>query len=77
MFCTSKDLSGERLMARRKPKSKPAFEVFNVLYEDGSRSSNRRVSSKLLDDRFGDDPIDLARLAIEEQDQNISVILLI
>ncbi len=60
-------------MARRKAKSKPAFEVFNVVYMDGSLSSNRRVSSKFLDDRFGEDPIDLARRAIEEQDQAIAV----
>ena len=59
-------------MARRKPKTRPAFEVFNVVYADGSLSSNRRVSSEFLDDRFGEDPIDLARAAIEAQDRQVA-----
>ena len=59
-------------MARRKPKTKPIMEFFNVVYEDGSLSSNRRVSSDLLDDRFGDDPLDLAKAAIEDQDAEIA-----
>ena len=59
-------------MPRKKKSSKPRPVLFNVVYEDGSLTSNRKVSSELLDDRFGDDPMDLARLAIERQDDEIA-----
>ncbi len=56
-------------MARRKPKGKPAaYMAFNVTYEDGSVTSNRRVSTDLLDQSFGDAVLDLARTAIEDQE---------
>ena len=56
-------------MARRKSGSKgAAFLAFNVTYEDGMVTSNRRVSSKLLDQSFGETIQDLARTAIEDQD---------
>ncbi len=49
----------------RKTKGKAAgFTMFNVAYEDGMVTSNRRVSSELLDQSFGDDLQDLARTAI-------------
>ncbi|HEY9163461.1 MAG TPA: hypothetical protein VIN57_02535 [Magnetovibrio sp.] len=60
-------------MARNKAKSKsPTFMVFNVTYEDGSMTSNRRVSSELLDQSFGADLDDLARTAIQDQDNEIA-----
>ena len=60
-------------MARRKSNGKgPAFMMFNVTYEDGTVTSNRRVSSEQLDESFGDDLIDLARTAIESQDNEIA-----
>lgn len=60
-------------MARRKSNSKAAaFVMFNVTYEDGTVTSNRRVSSEQLDESFGDDLIDLARTAIESQDNEIA-----
>jgi hypothetical protein len=59
-------------MARKQKKSKASFEMFNVVYEDGSLSSNRRISSDLLSDPFHTDPMDLARQAIEEQDEEIA-----
>jgi len=59
-------------MARKKKSTKPTQLLFNVVYEDGTLTSNRKVSSELLDDRFGDDPMDLARLAIEQQDDEIA-----
>jgi hypothetical protein len=59
-------------MARKQKKSKAAFEMFNVVYEDGSLSSNRRVSSDLLSDPFHTDPEELLRQAIEEQDNEIA-----
>ncbi|MBT4045581.1 MAG: hypothetical protein HOF11_18935, partial [Rhodospirillaceae bacterium] len=56
-------------MARKKPKGKSAvYMMFNVTYEDGSVTSNRRISNDLLDQSFGDTIDDLARTAIEDQD---------
>ena len=55
-----------------KKKSKPAetgFVLFDVYYQDGSRSSNRRVPRALLGGLDGDEP---ARKAIEEQDDVIA-----
>lgn len=60
-------------MARKKPKGKSAeFSAFNVDYEDGSVTSNRRVSNELLDQRFGDSLDDLVRTALENQDAEIA-----
>jgi hypothetical protein len=57
-------------LARKK--SKPVengYALFDVIYEDGSRSSNRRVSRSILGGLDGDEP---ARTAIEEQDNAIA-----
>ncbi len=60
-------------MARKKTKGKAAgFMMFNVAYEDGSMTSNRRVANELLDQSFGDDLQDLARAAIKDQDNEIA-----
>lgn len=59
-------------MARRKPQTKPKTVLFNVEYEDGALSSNRKVSGELLDSKFGEDPDVLARVAIEEQDRVVA-----
>ncbi len=60
-------------MARNKSKGKgAAFMAFNVTYEDGMVTSNRRVSSELLDQSFGESLQDLARSAIEDQDNKIA-----
>ena len=57
-------------MARKKSKPvESGYALFDVLYEDGSRSSNRRVPRSLLGGLDGDEP---ARVAIEEQDNAIS-----
>jgi len=45
------------------------FVVFNVLYEDGTQTSNRKVPSSELDDLDGDS---LAKPYIEEQDRKIA-----
>nr|WP_052232187.1 hypothetical protein [Methylobacterium sp. ZNC0032] len=45
------------------------FTMFDVVYEDGSRTSKRRVLTSLLGGLDGDEP---ARTAIMEQDQVIS-----
>ncbi len=60
-------------MARRKSGGKgTAFTAFNVTYVDGTMTSNRRVPSELLDQSFGDSLQDLARTAIEDQDNEIA-----
>lgn len=59
-------------MARKDKSKGAAFMMFNVTYEDGMVTSNRRVSSEHLDVSFGDDVMDLARTAIETQDNEIA-----
>ncbi len=60
-------------MARKNSKGKAAgFTIFNVTYEDGTITSNRRVANERLDQSFGDDLLDLARTAIQEQDNEIA-----
>jgi hypothetical protein len=49
-------------MARKKPNPKAAFVLFNVVYEDGSQTSNRKVPSDILGGLDGDEP---ARTVIE------------
>ena len=52
----------------RKPASKAEFVFFDVLYEDGSRRSNRRVPREILGGLDGDGP---ALAVIEAQDRDI------
>jgi hypothetical protein len=60
-------------MARKQPKGKSATQMtFNVTYEDGSMTSNRRIATELLDQKYGDTVMDLARTAIEDQDNEIA-----
>src|SRR3546814_14657015 len=60
-------------MARKKADGRPAaFTMFNVAYEDGTITSNRRVANELLDQSFGDKVLDLARTAIQQQDNAIA-----
>jgi len=53
----------------RKPATRAEFTLFDVIYEDGSQRSNRRVPSELLGGLDGDAP---ARTIIEEQDRLIA-----
>ncbi|GAB4372854.1 MAG: hypothetical protein Kow00114_34530 [Kiloniellaceae bacterium] len=60
-------------MARKKSdRTAAGFTMFNVTYEDGTLTSNRRVANELLDLSFGDDLLDLARTAIQQQDGEIA-----
>ena len=60
-------------MPRKKAKAKnTGHTMFNVTYEDGTVTSNRRVLNDLLDRSFGDSLEDLARNAIEDQDNEIA-----
>jgi hypothetical protein len=53
----------------RKPGSKSEFVLFDVVYDDGSQRSNRRVPKDILDGMDGDEP---ARDVIEAQDREIA-----
>jgi hypothetical protein len=53
----------------RKPATRAEFTFFDVVYEDGSLRSNRRVPSELLGGLDGDEP---ARTFIEQQDRLIA-----
>ena len=53
----------------RKPATREGFVLFDVIYEDGSQRSNRRVPSDILGGLDGDAP---ARAVIEEQDRVIA-----
>jgi hypothetical protein len=56
-------------MSRKKPTAKETFVMFNVTYEDGTQTSNRRVPESILGGLEGDNP---ALAVIEEQDRLIS-----
>jgi hypothetical protein len=53
----------------RKPATRAEYTLFDVIYEDGSRRSNRRVPSEVLGGLDGDAP---ARAVIEEQDRLVA-----
>ena len=61
------DMDG--VIVARKKSVAGDFTLFDVLYEDGSRRSNRRVPSALLGGLDGDEP---ARTHIEAQDAEIA-----
>lgn len=56
-------------MARQKPTARPDFVLFDVLYADGTLTSNRKVPSSALGGLEGDAP---ARAIIEAQDREIA-----
>jgi hypothetical protein len=53
----------------KKPTARNEFVLFNVVYEDGSQRSNRKVPAELLGGLDGDDP---AKAEIEAQDRAIA-----
>lgn len=53
----------------RKPATRAEFVLFDVIYEDGTQKSNRRVPADILDGLEGDAP---AKAEIEQQDREIS-----
>lgn len=56
-------------MGRKKPTVTSGFVLFDVIYEDGAQSSNRKVPAAELGGLDGDLP---ARSIIEMQDRKIS-----
>ncbi|CDP50939.1 hypothetical protein [Paradevosia shaoguanensis] len=53
----------------KKPTARQEFVLFDVIYEDGSQRSNRRVPADVLGGLDGDEP---AREVIMEQDRSIA-----
>ena len=53
----------------KKPAARAEYVLFNVVYEDGSQRSNRKVSADMLGGLDGDDP---AKADIEAQDRAIA-----
>lgn len=53
----------------RKPTARTEFVFFDVIYEDGSQRSNRKVPGEVLGGLDGDEP---ARAEIEAQDRAIA-----
>ena len=56
-------------MSRKKPNGSQDYVLFDVHYDDGSVTSNRRVPAGLLTTLEGDGP---ARNLLEAQDREIS-----
>jgi hypothetical protein len=56
-------------MARKKPKIDTKPVLFDVVYESGTQTSNRKVPASVLDGPEGDEP---ARAYLEEQDRKIA-----
>jgi hypothetical protein len=56
-------------MGRRKPTVVNGFVLFDVVYEDGTQTSNRKVPAAELGGLDGDAP---ARTLIEMQDREIA-----
>ncbi len=53
----------------KKPTARTEYVFFDIIYEDGSQRSNRKVDASLLSGLDGDEA---ARGAIMEQDRQIS-----
>ena len=53
----------------KKPTARTEFVLFDIVYEDGSQRSNRKVPGEILGGLDGDEP---ARAFIMDQDRAIS-----
>ena len=53
----------------KKPTARSEFVLFDVVYEDGSQRSNRKVPADMLGGLDGDEP---AKTEIEAQDRAIA-----
>jgi hypothetical protein len=58
-------------MAKKKSRIDDSFILFDVVYEDGTRSSRRRIATADLEDAEGDS---LVRTLIMAQDRKIAEI---
>ena len=53
----------------KKPTARTEYVLFDIVYEDGSQRSNRKVAAELLGGLDGDEP---AKTAIMDQDREIA-----
>lgn len=53
----------------KKPTARSEFVFFDIVYEDGTQRSNRKVPAEILGSLDGDEP---ARTEIEAQDRAIA-----
>lgn len=56
-------------MVRRSPRARDEFAFFNVMYEDGSQTSNRKVANDAIDQFDVDGSI---KAILEAQDRDIA-----
>ena len=56
-------------MSRKKVKEPTGFALFNVVYEDGTLSSNRKIALAEIDEYGGDNAI---KAVLEAQDRKIA-----
>ena len=59
-------------MAKKKIRHEPEFVFFDVLYEDGTRRSNRRVASSELEGQEDGDTA--AKYILEAQDRELGAL---
>lgn len=57
------------IVMAKKPTNRTEFVLFDVLYEDGSQRSNRKVPLDVVDSFEGEDAI---RATLEQQDRDIA-----
>jgi len=67
--CSACGERGAETMARKQPRVDDSFVLFDVIYEDGTKSSRRKVAAADLADTDGDDH---ARTLIMAQDREIA-----
>jgi len=67
--CPARDKRETDIMAKKKPRIDDSVILFDVIYEDGTRSSRRKVAAADLADSDGDDR---AKTLIMAQDSEIA-----
>ena len=63
----AREQKGLDQMAKMKPKARNEFALFNVHYEDGSLTSNRKIPGEVLED-LGDEQAIEDFLAAQDQE---------
>lgn len=56
-------------MGRKKARATESFVLYDIVYQDGTRSSRRKIPAAQLDELDGDKAV---RALIEEQDRKIA-----
>jgi hypothetical protein len=68
-ICSARGEKEASVMAKKKPRVDDSVILFDVIYEDGTRSSRRKVAAADLADSDGDDH---AKTLIMAQDREIA-----